>query len=149
MARKRRGLARRPGATRSLAAAVSVDEQIAHPLARGVLTRLQSIALRARSTTPYLLLADAIDALSVRPQLQQRHRTGAERALANVDLYLEMARAYDVRGLRAFACDMRANREEAVREVEGRPDAVQQSVALMAIHTAKGLEWPVVSPTHE
>ena len=58
----------------------------------------------------------------------------------------EMARAYDVRGLRAFARDMRANWEEAVREVEGRPDAVQQSVALMTTKAATGLEWLVVTP---
>jgi ATP-dependent exoDNAse (exonuclease V) beta subunit len=120
--------------------------QVAHPLARDALSRLQSIAIRARSTTPHLLLADAVEALSVRPQLRQRHRAGADRALANVDLYLDMARAYDVRGLRAFARDMRANWEDAVRQVEGRPDAAQQSVALITMHAAKGLEWPVVIP---
>ena len=83
--------------------------QITLPLARDVVTRLQSIALRARSTTPYLLLADAVEAFSIRPQLRQRYRTGADRALANLDLYLEMARAYEVRGLRSFARDMQAN----------------------------------------
>jgi exodeoxyribonuclease-5 len=121
-------------------------ERIKHPLVHEVLSRLQSVARRARSTTPHLLLADAIEALSVRSQLRQRYRTGADRALANVDLFLEMARAYDGRGLRAFARDMRANWEEAVRQVEGRPDAAQESVTLVTIHSAKGLEWPVVIP---
>src|SRR6202035_485143 len=56
----------------------------------------------------------------------------------NVDLFLEMARAYGVRGLRAFARDMRSNWEEVVRQAEGRPDAEQESVSLITVHAAKG-----------
>lgn len=119
---------------------------INHDLARRVVTLLQSLSKRTRSTTPYMLLADAISLLDVRAQLRQRFRTSADRALANVDLFLETASAYDVRGLRAFARDMRANWEEQVRQIEGRPDAEEQSVSLVTIHSAKGLEWPVVFP---
>jgi ATP-dependent exoDNAse (exonuclease V) beta subunit len=119
---------------------------VQHPLARTVISDLQSLRRRTRTTTPYALLADAMTMLHVRPHLRQRFKTGAERAVANVDLFLEFARAYDVRGLRAFARDMRKNWEEDVGQAEGRPDAEQESVALITVHAAKGLEWPVVIP---
>ena len=78
--------------------------------------------------------------------MRQRFKEGTERAVANVDFFLELARAYDIRGLRAFARDMRAKWEDTVRQVEGRPDAEEQSVSLITVHSAKGLEWSVVVP---
>ena len=121
---------------------------ITHPHARDIIEKLQALRRRANATTPHDLLSQAIDVLRVRPILLQRHRNQAERALANVDLYLSFSRAYAVRGLRAFAETMTAAWTDESRAVEGRPDAQEEAVALYTMHAAKGLEWPIVVPVN-
>jgi len=126
-----------------------VDPQaIPHPLARDILEKLQALRRRSNATTPHDLLSQAIDVLRVRPILLQRYREQAERALANVDLYLSLTRAFGVRGLRAFAETMTAAWTDESRAVEGRPDAQEEAVALYTMHAAKGLEWPIVVPVN-
>ncbi len=128
---------------------LSVDPAaIAHPLAREVIERLQSLSRRGNSTTPHELLSQAVDVMRVRPLLLERHRGQAERALANVDLYLSLSTGYAVRGLRAFAESMTAAWSDEARAVEGRPDAQEEAVALFTMHAAKGLEWPIVIPVN-
>ena len=121
-------------------------EAIAHPLARDIVEKLQALRRKVNATTPHALLSQAVDVLRVRPILLRRRRGQAERALANVDLYLSFSRAYAVRGLRAFAEAMTAAWSDEARAVEGRPDAQEEAVALYTMHAAKGLEWPVVVP---
>ena len=121
-------------------------KEIANPLARDIVEKLQSLQRRANATTPHALLSRAIDVLRVRPILLRRHHGQAERALANVDLYLGFSRSYAVRGLRAFAEAMTAAWSDESRAVEGRPDAQEEAVALYTMHAAKGLEWPIVVP---
>ena len=121
-------------------------EQVMVPVARAVLGVLQGLARHARTTTPFVLLCQAVEELQVRALLRQRQGRTAERALANLDQFLEGARAYDLRGLTAFSVAMRAQWTEAQRAIEGRPDTEQQSVSLVTMHASKGLEWPVVIP---
>ena len=119
---------------------------ITHPILSRTLEVLQNLARKARTTTPYQIIAEAIEELNIRPILRSRYRLAPERALANVELFLEMARAYDGRGLTAFALAMRRTWDDAEAQVEGRPDAEAESVSIITIHSAKGLEWPIVIP---
>ena len=59
---------------------------IHHPVLKDTIERLQNLARKARRTTPYQLLAEAVEELQVRPILKARHPRGAERALANIEL---------------------------------------------------------------
>jgi ATP-dependent exoDNAse (exonuclease V) beta subunit len=121
-------------------------EDIHNPLARDILSKLQLLRRRVNEVTPHEILAQAVDVLRVRPILLRRHPRQAERALANVDLYLDLSRSYAIRGLLAFAQAMTISWMDESRAVEGRPDSEGDAVALHTMHAAKGLEWPVVVP---
>ncbi|MFC3784084.1 exodeoxyribonuclease-5 [Sphingopyxis italica] len=136
-----------PGRIPRLGLGVDVTT-VSHPLAREVVARLQSLRKRVNSTTPHDLLSQAVDVMRVRPILLARHGRQAERALANVDLYLSLSAGYAVRGLRAFSEAMTAAWEDEEKAVEGRPDAQEEAVVLVTMHAAKGLEWPVVIPVN-
>jgi exodeoxyribonuclease-5 len=120
--------------------------EINHQLAAEVIRVLQGLGRKAYQTSPFDILSAAVEELHVRAILAQRHPRYVDRALANVERFLEMAKPYSVRGLRVFADDMTRLWEEGEREVEGRADATHDAVHIVSIHSAKGLEWPVVIP---
>lgn len=120
--------------------------QINDPLAREVLGILQDLRRRAGACTPAALLGEAVERLRVRVALTLRTGDRSARALANVDVLLQRARGYAVRGLGAFVADLQADWGARRLTDEGRVDESETAIALVTIHSAKGLEWPVVIP---
>ena len=125
-------------------------DQIGNPLARETLIVLDDLRRRARRTTPFLLLSEAIDRLRVRATLAARGSDQAARALANLDLLMERARRYGVRGLKQFSQDVGADWSGGPLGPEpydeARLDADREAIEIITVHSAKGLEWPVVIP---
>lgn len=124
------------------------DEEVAHPLARDVLVKLQKLHRLAAELTPMQLLAYAIERLNLRVVMAARHGQRNVRALANLDAIVELARPYAVAGLRTFALDLQRGWQRRRRHPEGRADVSGDSVEIVTMHSAKGLEWPVVIPVN-
>jgi ATP-dependent exoDNAse (exonuclease V) beta subunit len=119
---------------------------VTHPTARRALTILQDLRRHARATTPALLLAEAVERLAIRPILGAREGDRSTRASANIEAVLERARPYGVKGLKRFVRDLNRDWRQVRDCSEGRVDADGEAIELISIHSAKGLEWPVVIP---
>lgn len=122
----------------------TVADDVVHSLAREVLVKLQGLHRLASELTPMQLLAYAIERLNLRVVMAARHGQRNARALANLDAIVELARPYGVAGLRAFALDLQRGWERKRRHPEGRVDVSGDAVEIVTMHSAKGLEWPVV-----
>jgi len=127
-------------------------EQIGDEAARAVMAVLLDLRRRVRTTTPFLLLAEALERLRVRATLAARGADQAARTLANLDLLMERARGYGVRGFRQFARDLNADWRGGPLGPkpydEARLDASGEAIEIVTVHSAKGLEWPVVIPVN-
>jgi ATP-dependent exoDNAse (exonuclease V) beta subunit len=119
-------------------------DEIIDPLAKDILVKLQALHRLSAELTPMQLIAFAIERLNLRVVMAARHGQRNARALANLDAIVELGRPYNVAGLRAFALDLQRGWERKRRHSEGRVDASEDSVEIVTMHSAKGLEWPVV-----
>jgi ATP-dependent exoDNAse (exonuclease V) beta subunit len=120
--------------------------QIAHAEARRIQTILAELRRRARHTTPTQILNAAIERLEIRPILAARGGERSARALANTEAFIELARPYAVKGLKRFAADVSSHWRKAEAFVEGPIDAEGDAIEIVTVHSAKGLQWPVVIP---
>ena len=111
-----------------------------------ILTQLDALAHEARGRTPYQALAHALDVLNVRAIVRARDPRRSVRDLKNLEQFLEQAKGFAARGFHAFAHAMWDAWENDPRERETLPDVTEAVVSIRTIHTAKGLEWPVVIP---
>jgi CRISPR-associated exonuclease Cas4 len=121
-------------------------DQVTNLELRELLELLRDLRRRVRSTTPSQLLLEAVERLSIRVILSRREPRRASAANANVDLFLQRAAGYSVRGLRRFAQDITSAWSQGSSAAEGRVDAEGEAIDIVSIHGAKGLEWPIVIP---
>jgi CRISPR-associated exonuclease Cas4 len=126
----------------------TAPSKVADPEAREVLEALQELRRRVPSATPAALLAEAAERLNLRVALALRTGDRGGRAIANLDALITLARPYRVRGLAAFVADLTADWETGRGITEGRIDESEGAISLVTIHSAKGLEWPVVIPVN-
>ncbi|HEY5105722.1 MAG TPA: UvrD-helicase domain-containing protein [Caulobacteraceae bacterium] len=117
---------------------------VADPAVAAVLEALQGIRRRIRMTSPVQLLTEAMERLNVRAILSMRDPRHAPTVNANIDALLERASRYGVRGLARFVEDLTVDWRSGAQMGEGRPDADGAAIEIVTIHSAKGLEWPIV-----
>jgi ATP-dependent helicase/nuclease subunit A len=100
--------------------------------------RLHEWRLRREHTTFDRLLLGAIDDCGYRPH-------SVARGDANIDKFLAQAREAAARmSLDEFVADLAVVRESNPREPDAPPEDSTNAVKLMTVHSAKGLEFPIV-----
>ncbi len=100
--------------------------------------RLRTWRVRRESVTFDRLLAAALDDCGYRP-------AAAARGDATIDKFLAQARTAARRqSLDEFVLELAQVREENPREQDAPPEDAADTVKVMTVHSAKGLEFPVV-----
>lgn len=119
---------------------------ITNDAVRSVMDMLHELWRKRRGTTPHALLSEALDRLHAIPALALRALDQRGRSLANLASILQRARGYHVRGLKQLAIDLSVEWERSIALDEAPADHARDSIDIVTIHKAKGLEWPIVIP---
>jgi CRISPR-associated exonuclease Cas4 len=117
-----------------------------HTVAHHVMHGLQALWRKRRGTTPYALLSEAVELLRIVPSIAGRSSDQQARSLGNIDVLLERTRSYHVRGLKQLAIDLGSEWETELPTDEAPSDYQDNSINIVTVHKAKGLEWPIVIP---
>jgi ATP-dependent exoDNAse (exonuclease V) beta subunit len=120
--------------------------RVHHPVAHHALHDLQELWRKRRGTTPYALLSEAVERLRIIPSIAGRSSDQQARSLGNISILLERARSYHVRGLKQLAIDFGSEWEIELPTDEAPSDHQGNSIDIVTVHRAKGLEWPIVIP---
>jgi CRISPR-associated exonuclease Cas4 len=120
--------------------------RVNHPVAQHVMHGLQVLWRKRRGTTPYALLSEAVELLRIIPSIAGRSSDQQARSIANIGILLERARSYHVRGLKQLAIDLGSEWEVELPTDEAPSDHQGNSIDIVTVHKAKGLEWPIVIP---
>jgi CRISPR-associated exonuclease Cas4 len=120
--------------------------RVHHPVAHHVMHGLQALWRKRRGTTPYALLSEAVELLRIVPSIAGRSSDQQARSLGNIGILLERARSYHVRGLKQLAIDLASEWESELPTDEAPLDHQGNSINIVTVHKAKGLEWPIVIP---
>jgi ATP-dependent exoDNAse (exonuclease V) beta subunit len=106
--------------------------------------RLRQWRVRREQVSFDRLLLAAIDDCGYRPEPAASAASGS-RAAANIDKFLAQARAMsESLSLDQFVEELAVLREENPREPDAPPEDAADAVKVMTVHSAKGLEFPVV-----
>jgi ATP-dependent exoDNAse (exonuclease V) beta subunit len=106
--------------------------------------RLRQWRVRRGQVSFDRLLLAAIDDCGYRPEPAAGAASSA-RAAANIDKFLAQARAMsETLSLDQFVEELAVLREENPREPDAPPEDAADAVKVMTVHSAKGLEFPVV-----
>lgn len=120
--------------------------RVHHPVAHHVMHGLQALWRKRRGTTPYALLSEAVELLRIVPSIAGRSSDQRARSLGNTGILLERARSYHVRGLKQLAIDLGSEWAAELPTDEAPSDHQGNSINIVTVHKAKGLEWPIVIP---